>query len=287
MPELPEVETTVRQIRPQLVGRRISDVRVHWAGSVVGQSAAALRRALIGSRIERVSRRGKFFVFHLNHGTRGWAYLVGHLRMSGRLWIEREGCEHDRYARVEIVLERGRRLVFADARKFGRLRFIRRLDEVLGHLGLEPLSADFTSAWLANALRRRRRRIKPLLLDQTFIAGLGNIYTDEALFVTRVHPLRLAHTLATDVAARLRTSIRRVLAAAVRREGSSFDRHYRTPAGQSGRYQDRLLVYGRAGQPCRRCGATIRRIVVAQRGTHVCPHCQPAPHAGRRAAGRG
>jgi len=287
MPELPEVETTVRQIRPRLVDQRIGDVRVRWAGSVVGRDASGLRRALIGSRIERVWRRGKFFVFDLCHEVRGRSHLVGHLRMSGRLWIESDDRPHDRHARVEIVLEKDRRLVFADVRKFGRLRLTQRPEEILGCLGPEPLSPDFTRAWLCRALRGRRRQIKPLLLDQTFLAGLGNIYTDEALFAARIHPLRLAHAVAAAAAARLTTSIRRVLAAAIRREGSSFDSYYRTPEGRSGRYQERLLVYGRAGQLCRRCGATIRRIVVAQRGTHVCPCCQPTPRAARRARGRG
>jgi formamidopyrimidine-DNA glycosylase len=287
MPELPEVETTVRQIRPKLVGRRVSNVRVRWAGSVVGRRTRALCRALIASRVERVSRRGKFFVFELKHEVRGTAYLVGHLRMSGRLWVERERLPHNKHARVEIVLENDQRLVFADVRKFGRLCVTRRLKDILGRLGPEPLSSDFTARWLTEALRRRRRQIKPLLLDQTFIAGLGNIYTDEALFGARVHPLRLAHTLGADEAARLRTSVRRVLSAAVRREGSSFDVFYRTPQGRSGRYQDRLLVYGRAGQPCRRCGAAIRRIVVGQRGTHICPRCQTGPQADRQAVVRG
>jgi len=287
MPELPEVETTVRQIRPLLVGQRIGDVRVRWAGSIVGRQVAGLRRALIGSRIERVWRRGKFFVFDLCHELRGRSYLVGHLRMSGRLWIESEGRPHDRHARVEIVLEGDQRLVFADVRKFGRLCLTQRPNEILGCLGPEPLTPDFTRAWLARALSGRRRQIKPLLLDQTFLAGLGNIYTDEALFRARIHPLRLAHDVAPAASQRLTKSIRQVLAAAIRREGSSFDSYYRTPEGRSGRYQERLLVYGRTGQPCRRCGTTIQRIVVAQRGTHVCPRCQPTPPAGRCAGGRG
>jgi formamidopyrimidine-DNA glycosylase len=277
MPELPEVETTVRQIRPALVGRRIVDVRVHWSRSVSDLGPQALRRALGGSRIERVSRRGKFFILDLTRNGRSAGHLIGHLRMSGRLWIERETQPRDPYARVELILERGRRLVFADVRKFGRLRFTRDTEEVVGLLGPEPLAAGFTHAWLSEALRRRRRLIKPLLLDQEFLAGLGNIYTDEALFAARIHPRRLAHTLSAAAAARLHASIRRVLAAAIRREGSSFDTFYRTPEGRSGRYQERLLVYGRAGARCRRCGTAIERIVVAQRGTHVCPHCQPAP----------
>jgi formamidopyrimidine-DNA glycosylase len=287
MPELPEVETTVRQVRPALVGQRITGVRVRWAGSVAGRSAGALRRALTGKRIERVTRRGKFFVLDLGQAAHGMAHLVGHLRMSGRLWIEREDLPHDAHARVEIGLGRRQRLVFADVRKFGRLYFTQQPEEIFGHLGPEPLSSTFTPAWLAEALGRRRRRIKPLLLDQTFIAGLGNIYTDESLFAARIHPLTLAHTLGPAAVSRLRTSIRRVLSAAIRHEGSSFDSYYRTPEGRSGRYQDRLFVYGRGGRPCRRCGATIVRIVVTQRGTHVCPRCQPTPRLRSHALRRG
>jgi formamidopyrimidine-DNA glycosylase len=283
MPELPEVETTVRQLRPTLVGQRITGVRVRWAGAVVGRNAGALRRALIGSCIERVARRGKFFVLDLSHDAHGTGHLVGHLRMSGRLWIEREGLPHGAHARVEISFGRRQRLVFSDVRKFGRLCFTRQPKEIFGHLGPEPLSSAFTSTWLTEALSRHKRRIKPLLLDQTFISGLGNIYTDESLFAARIHPLTLAHTIGTAAVSRLTTSIRRVLSAAIRHEGSSFDNYYRTPEGRSGRYQDRLLVYGRGGRPCRRCGATIVRIVVAQRGTHVCPRCQPAPPLRSRA----
>jgi formamidopyrimidine-DNA glycosylase len=287
MPELPEVETTVRQVRSGLVGRRVRDVRVHWTRTVAGGSVADFRGALVGTRIVRVWRRGKFFVFDLARAGGAAGHVVGHLRMTGRLWLERDSAPRAAYARLELVLDNGRRLVFADTRKFGRMQRTDRVETVTGHLGPEPLSASFTADWLADALRQRRRRIKPLLLDQSFIAGLGNIYVDEALHAARLHPECHAAEIGGVRVARLRLAIRRILAAAIRREGSSFDAFYRTPEGQPGRYQERFRVYGREGRPCRRCQTPIVRILVGQRGTHLCPRCQPPCRPRQRVASRG
>ena len=289
MPELPEVETIVRQLRPQLVGRTITAVRLGWSGVVQRPSPARFRSELAGRRIVGARRRAKYFVFDLDDGRA----LVGHLRMTGRLAVEparaAAGPPADsatalrrEWVRASFELDDGRSLVFADVRKFGRLALVRSLDEVLPEIGPEPLSEAMDGRWMADALAARRRLLKPLLLDQSFVAGLGNIYVDEALHLSGLHPLRASHRVSRERAESLAQSIKSVLTRAIAAEGSSFDDFYRTPEGRPGRYQDGFLVYGRDGQPCRRCGATIVRLVVSQRGTHVCPRCQPRPRAARR-----
>jgi formamidopyrimidine-DNA glycosylase len=275
MPELPEVETTVRQIRPHVVGRRIVDVEVDWRPALGGVSMHRFRGNVVGSRIAGVWRRAKYLVFDLD----GAGCLVGHLRMTGRLRVLGPAEDPGPYSRLRLALSGGRVLHFLDLRKFGRLVHARRPDEILAGLGPEPLGTGFTSAWLRSALRRRRRQLKPLLLDQSFVAGLGNIYVDEALHRARLHPCRPAHRVRAASADRLHRSIRQVLEAAIELQGSTFDGFYETPEGNPGRYQHEFRVYGRVGRPCPRCGRPIRRIVVAQRGTHLCPRCQPAPRA--------
>ena len=284
MPELPEVETIVRQLRPQLVGRTVTAVRLGWSGVVQRPSPARFRSELVGRRIVGVRRRAKYFVFELDDGRA----LVGHLRMTGRLAVEPALPPSDapalrpEWVRASFLLDDGRRLVFADVRKFGRLALVRSLDEVLPAIGPEPLSDAMDGPWMAAALAARRRLLKPLLLDQSFVAGLGNIYVDEALHLSGLHPLRASHRVSRAGAETLAQSIKSVLTRAIAAEGSSFDDSYRTPEGRPGRYQDGFLVYGRDGQPCRRCGATIVRLVVGQRGTHVCPRCQPRPRGASR-----
>ncbi len=279
MPELPEVETVRRLIRPRLVGRTIEAARVRWARSVGGEPAA-FARAVRGARVREVGRRGKFLVLDLERGGRASGALVVHLRMTGRLHVEEPSVDPGPYARVSCALDDGRVLHFVDVRKFGRFLFRERPEELLGALGPEPLGPEFTPAWLARELAARRRALKPLLLDQAFLAGLGNIYVDEALHRARLHPLARSERVPPARARALHGAIRRILEAAIEREGSSFDAFYRTPEGRPGSYQHQFLVYGRTGQPCRRCGARIRRLVVGQRGTHVCPRCQRAPRAG-------
>ena len=164
-----------------------------------------------------------------------------------------------------------------DVRKFGRLVWSADPAEDLAHLGPEPLGAEFTVEWLRDELRSRRRMLKPLLLDQEFLAGLGNIYVDEALHRARLHPLQRSDRVGARKVTALHGAIRETLELAIQKEGSSFDAFYRTPEGQPGRYQEQFQVYGRGGQPCRRCGRRVVRMVVGQRGTHLCPRCQPRP----------
>lgn len=201
--------------------------------------------------------------------------------MTGRMYVGPADAADEAYIRVRLDLDGGRAFQFVDVRKFGRLVYAPQAEDALPTLGPEPLGPEFTAAWFAGALRRRRRMLKPLLLDQAFVAGLGNIYVDEALFSAGLHPLRRSDRVPRGRANRLHAAIRRTLAAAIEREGSSFDTFYRTPAGQPGSYQHQFQVYGRTDRPCRACGRAIRRLVVGQRGTHICTRCQPAPRARR------
>ncbi len=276
MPELPEVETVVRLIRPRLTGRRITQVRVLWERTLGGLTEAELERRVRGRRIARVWRRAKQIVLDLEYRGRPAGHLLIHLRMTGRLHVHDPSVEQGPYLRVSLALDRGV-LHFIDVRKFGRMLFREDPSDILDALGPEPLDDEFTAEGFHRALRARRRLLKPLLLDQTFLAGLGNIYVDEALHRAGLHPMRRSDRLPKQAAQRLHAEIRATLLEAIEREGSSFDTFYRTPEGQPGSYQDQFRVYGRDGEPCLTCGRTIRKLVVAQRGTHICTRCQPAP----------
>jgi len=279
VPELPEVETIVRGIRPRLLGRRIRDAEVRWARTLGGLTRPEFDRRVVGATVAAVWRRGKHIAIDLERRGRPAGCLLGHLRMSGRLQVEPRAADPGPYARVRLGLGRGEVLTFVDVRKFGRLRFVADARAALARLGPEPLGPGFTAAWLRRGLRDRRRMLKPLLLDQTFLAGLGNIYVDESLHRARLHPSRRSDSVPAAAAERLWAEIRAVLSEAIEREGSSFDTFYRTPAGRPGSYQASFRVYGRDGDACRACGATIRKLVVGQRGTHVCPRCQRAPRS--------
>ena len=276
MPELPEVETVARLIRPRLEGRRIVASRVSWARTV-GGNPGRFDRAVRGATVTRVWRRAKYVLMDLERDGELDGWLVGHLRMTGRFHVEAPGHDPGPYARVRLDLDDGRAFHFVDVRKFGRLLHTHDLGEVLPPLGPEPLGEEFTADRFAQALRARRRLLKPLLLDQSFVAGLGNIYVDEALHLARLHPLRRSDTLRRPAADALHAAIRGTLGAAIEREGSSFDAFYRTPEGNPGSYQHQFRVYGRTGERCPECGARIRRLVVGQRGTHLCPVCQRRP----------
>jgi formamidopyrimidine-DNA glycosylase len=272
MPELPEVENVVRGLRAALVGAEIRSVEVLWARSVRDLSPAAFARRLQGQVITDVRRRGKWLIFDLN----GDGALLAHLRMTGRLTVESEACLDDRYLRVLFLLDDGRRLHFSDMRKFGRLWLVDDPAEALQDLGPEPLAEDFTVARFEHMLRQRRGRIKPLLLNQRFLVGLGNIYTDEALWRAGIHPLRPANSLSAAEVRRLHHAIQGVLGAAIDGGGTTLsDAGYVRADGSEGEFVDYLAVYGRAGERCPRCAEMVERIVVGQRGTHFCPRCQP------------
>ncbi len=280
MPELPEVETVTRLIRPGVEAQPIRGVEVYWDRTVGELGSSAFEREVLGKRIVRAWRRAKYIVLDLEQSKRPAGSLLVHLRMTGRLHMVDARSEPGPYERLRLLLPRKRALSFVDVRKFGRFTYEADPARVLDRLGPEPLEEEFTPAWFRKALKGRQRALKPLLLDQSFLAGLGNIYVDESLFRAGLHPLRLAHKLTGKHADRLHEEIRRVLADAIEREGSSFDTFYRTPEGQPGSYQHQFQVYGRDGKPCRACGATLRKFIVGQRGTHVCLRCQRPPRSG-------
>jgi formamidopyrimidine-DNA glycosylase len=274
MPELPEVETVARGLRASLVGCAITGVEVRWVRTLVPPDPATFARRLVGQVVSGVGRRGKWIVIALDDGDT----LLVHLRMTGQLVLEPADSPDDRHVRVLFSLDDGRWLRFSDQRKFGRMVLTADPQGRLGELGSEPLADDFTAQRLQEMLARRRGRIKPLLLNQRFVAGLGNIYADESLWRAGIHPLRQAGGLNPVEVRRLHQGIRSVLQAAIDGGGTTLaDSAYRQPDGRSGEFYDLLAVYGREGQPCVRCGGPIERIVVGQRGTHFCPCCQPLP----------
>lgn len=276
MPELPEVETVARGLRT-VVGRRIVDVEVLWERTIAQPEPTAFVERLTGQRIEATGRRGKWIVVDLA----GDDVLLIHLRMTGRLLVELGDAPVDRHARVLLTLDNGRRLRFSDQRKFGRMVLTDDPSQTLGDLGPEPLADDFTATRFREMLAQRRGRLKPLLLNQRFLAGLGNIYVDEALWRAGIHPLRRADTLKAPEIDRLHAAIRTVLRQALASGGTTLDdTQYVGADGAPGDFGERLMVYGRADEPCQRCGTIIERIRVGQRGTRFCPVCQPPPEQG-------
>ena len=272
MPELPEVQTFVNDLqRAQVCGRCIVGLRIHWDGCIAGMSARVFRRHVRGKTIATIRRRGKYIMFDLAGGD---GTLLLHLRMSGRLRLNGEPGSHDRLA---LILDDGRALSFSDPRKFGRWRWVADGDAYLVGLGPEPFDRALTGSRFYELIHRSSRRIKVLLLDQTVLAGIGNIYADESLWRAGIDPELPGNRLTAVEAGNLLRAIRAILKTAITNQGSTLGKgvgHYANAAGQSGRHQERLAVYQRTGKPCYRCGCTIERRVVAQRGTHVCPCCQ-------------
>jgi formamidopyrimidine-DNA glycosylase len=270
MPELPEVETIVTSLRqgspgkPSLLGKRIIGAQLLWEKSLATPAFPEFQHRVTGQVIEDIRRRGKFIVFSLNTDT-----LLIHLRMSGDLLVETRTAPLAPHHRLTLELDQDVRLAFNDARKFGRVWLVTDPAVVLKDLGPEPFDPNLTPVLFHERLKSHQRQIKPLLLDQTFLAGLGNIYADEALHLAKLHPLTIARSLTPQQAAQLLDSIRQVLQEGVRRNGASIDWVYR-----GGDFQNYFRVYQRTGEPCPVCGTPIQRIVVGQRGTHFCPNCQ-------------
>lgn len=275
MPELPEVQTVVDDlIAAGVSGCTIGKIGVHWAKSIATSSARHFCSGLKGARIEALSRRGKFILFELA----GHGWLLVHLRMSGHLHLVPAQTPRAKHEHVVFRLAGGSDLRFHDPRKFGRLYWVEDPEAVVGHLGPEPLGRGFTGKRLAGMLSHRRRQLKPLLLDQTFIAGLGNIYVDEALWASGLHPETRSDAVDADGANRLHRAIRRVLRLGLGNRGTSLSHgegNFSSVNGRAGRNREYLSVFRRTGQPCLRCRTPIERMVVGQRGTHYCPHCQP------------
>ncbi|MCY3832384.1 MAG: DNA-formamidopyrimidine glycosylase [Chloroflexi bacterium] len=271
MPELPEVETVVRGLRAPLIGRRIEGMWQDWAPTIHSPEPSEFAARVAGQRVKALDRRGKYILIELDHDT-----LVVHLKMSGRLYVAvaDESQNADRWVHVRFDLDNGRQLRFSDVRKFGRVYLSDDVDRLLSHLGPEPLSDDFTLAGFREGMRGRKRAIKSLLIEQAFIAGVGNIYADEALFRAGIHPALSVNRMSESDSERLHGTIRDALRAGIEHEGASIN-WYRKPDGDKGQSQNHFYVYGRANLPCRACGTAINKIRVAQRGTHFCPRCQP------------
>lgn len=270
MPELPEVESIRNKFRlgsadnPSLLGNTIRGTELLWPRTLEAPTPHEFSRRIVGQKIAAIGRRGKYLLFHLDDDT-----LVIHLRMSGDLFYEPVTAPMKRHHRLVLILDDEHRLAFNDARKFGRIWLVENPAAMLERLGPEPFDETLTAADFHQRLQRHRRQIKPLLLDQGFLAGVGNIYADESLHLAKIHPLRRSHTLLLKEAQCLLTSLRAVLNEGIRRNGASIDWVYR-----GGDYQNQFQVYQRTGEACFRCQTPIARIVVGQRGTHFCPRCQ-------------
>lgn len=273
MPELPEVETMVRDLTPRIVGRRIVGVDAPFAGCVVYPEYPEFEQRVIGRTITGISRRGKYAIFSLDSGDA----LVVHRGMTGSLFHRPATDPLEPYVRLRFRLDDGTELRFNDPRKFGKVYIM----EATGaerplpwtRMGPEPLNGAFDLEGFRETLRKRTALIKPLLLNQQVVAGLGNIYVDEALFMAGVHPERRAKTLTAEEVDRLHAAIQTVLAAAIQRRGTTFS-SYQDIEGRSGQYQDSLRVFRQEGAACPRCSTPIVRVVVGGRGTYICPDCQ-------------
>lgn len=271
MPELPEVETTRRDLEGRIVGRAITDV---WIADGSPQPQAPLtpgqfRAAVVGRRIERLDRRGKYLIVALSGGL----HLILHRRMTGNLVLREPDAPHGRFLRGILFLDSGRELHWEDQRKFGTWTLTEDVQAALCGLGPEPLDLSWTAACLEAALRGRAAPIKTVLLDQRRVAGLGNIYADEALYAARIHPARPAGSLSATEVVCLHQAVRVVLEKAIRLQGSSRQHHV-GGLGQQGTMQEEWRVYDRTGLPCYACGTAVVKVRVAGRGTHLCPTCQ-------------
>jgi formamidopyrimidine-DNA glycosylase len=273
MPELPEVETIRLALKNggrgahSILGHRVQESCLLWERTLAEPNPQEFHACILGQEITDVDRRGKFLLLRLSEDT-----LIIHLRMSGDLNVVNHSEPVAVHDRLWLGLDGDLRLAFNDTRKFGRVWLVEDPITVVGNLGPEPLNGDFTAKVFHERLHAHRRQLKPLLLDQKFIAGLGNIYTDEALHLAQLHPLMISNTITSSQAETLWSSIRQVLQEGIERQGASIDWVYR-----GGDFQNYFRVYQRTGDPCLNCGKPIQRITVGQRGTHYCQNCQPEP----------
>ena len=274
MPELPEVQTIVNDLNAAgLVGISIRDARVFWPRTIAEPSQKLFCHRVKGHKFTTIRRRGKYLVFELDDGN----VLLLHLRMSGRLHLVSTHIPRSKHEHVILTFDDSRQLRFHDPRKFGRMSLVKDPERILDRLGPEPLEPGFRLKALAKDLKPRKRLLKPLLLDQAFLAGLGNIYVDEALWEAKLHPCRIATTLSPTEIKALHRAIPKVLKRGLNNLGTSLgsgETNFYSVANHRGRNRDQLMVFRRTDQPCPRCQTTIERIIVGQRSTHVCKKCQ-------------
>jgi len=272
VPELPEVETIKNELIPHIVGSKLTGVTLFWDGIVRQPSVTDFRSRLIGQKITGLARRGKYLIV----GLTGDDLLIIHLKMSGSLLVSQDSSEPPKYTRAIIHLDKGTNIFFCDPRKFGAMWLVKDSSSVTKKLGPEPLEADFTPQVLAQRLHNRKAPIKALLFDQSFVAGIGNMYADEALFAARIHPLRPGGSLSQDEIERLHSAIKQVLWSAIGNKGASIVNYYR-PGGKLGTAHFEFKVAHGRGKNCPSCGTPIQRIPVRNRGTYFCPKCQSEP----------
>lgn len=272
MPELPEVETVRRGLVSLVQGKTIAKVDVYWPRIIEFPEVEIFQQQLVGETLETVDRRGKYLIFQFTHYE-----MVSHLRMEGKYEYFDQPIPLDKHSHVRFIFSDGTELVYNDVRKFGRMALLKKgtAKEYKGlmQLGPEPTDADFDLAEFRKQLKKPSTMIKPLLLNQKIVAGLGNIYIDEVLWLAKIHPEQPANTLSAQAIHRLHDAIIEVIGKAKEAGGTTI-RTYLNALGEAGHFQQELNVYGQTGKPCPRCGTPIIKIKVAQRGTHLCPHCQ-------------
>ncbi len=268
MPELPEVETIKSELSPHIIGRSINGVTLLWERMLSQPSPEEFHLHIAGKKITGLARRGKYLIFRLDSGDS----LIIHLRMSGALILG--GDPTPKYTRAIIHLDNSKSIFFCDPRKFGRIQLVKDECDITKKLGPEPLEKDFTAEVLGKMLSKRKAPVKAVLIDQALIAGIGNMYADEALFAARINPLRPADSLSQNEINRLHKAIRMVLRDAIDSKGASVSNYFR-PGGEKGSAHSHFKVAHRKGELCPVCGRPIKRISIRQRGSHYCPKCQP------------
>ncbi|MBJ7618171.1 bifunctional DNA-formamidopyrimidine glycosylase/DNA-(apurinic or apyrimidinic site) lyase [Weissella confusa] len=273
MPELPEVETVRRGLTRLVVGRKVLGTEVRWEKTISGMAPEEFDAELVGRTIEKVDRRGKYLLFRFSGGLT----MVSHLRMEGAYYTVPTGTEPGKHDLVTFHLDEGIDLFYRDTRKFGRMNLVPDADALqvagLAKIGPEPTEKDLSLAYMVSEFGKSRMHVKPFLLDQSHIAGLGNIYVDETLWQSQIHPLTAANKLTEDELARLRENIIHEITRATEHHGTTVH-SFTTAFGEAGEFQNELQVYGRVGEPCLRCGHPLEKMKVAQRGTTYCPVCQ-------------
>jgi formamidopyrimidine-DNA glycosylase len=270
VPELPEVETIKRDIEKNLIGHKIEDVWWDWA-KTLKPDPETFKKVMVGKTFKEIARRAKLFIFHVDSTP-----LVVHLKLTGRLFYRDQSDPKDSFTHAVLKLDRGKELRFTDLRKFGWLRVLKdegELDELLSEFGIEPFTPGFTLEKFTSIIQSKGIKIKPLIMDQHSIAGVGNIYSDESLWCAQIHPETPAKSLNQEKIEKLYTCIQKVLKEGIADRGTSVD-DYLDLFGQPGKHEQNLQVFRKNGKPCPRCGTIIRKIRVGGRGTHFCPHCQ-------------
>jgi len=268
MPELPEVETVIQSLTPLIIGKKFNQLEIFWPKALENTTPDQLYHQLVEQPILSIHRRAKYILIKFKTG-----YIQVHLRMTGKLLFSDDFPQDIRHVTAVVHFSNGGYLYFQDTRKFGRIGFYLTAEHLESRLGPEPLSEEFTVDWLESNLNSRMRQIKGLLLDQSFLAGLGNIYVDEALWFARIHPIMKSNEIPVEKIARLHTGIQQVLRDSIQFHGTTIF-NFEFQGGEGGNFRSRLMVFGGKGLACKRCGESIRKTKVANRGTFYCPECQ-------------